>query len=141
MPMCAASLFALSVYLKAVDSQGHIKAFIVRCGWQPMGVYMKIPAVAGSRIFIFCCGQLQPIIMVCHGSYFTGGGTIITGIFAPLIILLARLLKELALDRMDLCDPMTMRSYFSSLEVCKIVSTKLPSLITMFSTAYLHSSC
>ena len=27
--------------------------------------YMKIPAVAGSRIFIFCCGQLQPIIMVC----------------------------------------------------------------------------
>ena len=27
--------------------------------------YMKIPAVAGARIFIFCYGQLQPIIMVC----------------------------------------------------------------------------
>ena len=27
--------------------------------------YMKIPAVAGFRIFIFCCGQLQSIIMVC----------------------------------------------------------------------------
>ena len=26
---------------------------------------MKITAVAGSRIFIFCCGQLQLIIMVC----------------------------------------------------------------------------
>ena len=30
-----------------------------------MAVYMKIPAGAGSQIFIFCCGQLQLIIMVC----------------------------------------------------------------------------
>ena len=30
-----------------------------------MAVDMKIPAVAVSRIFIFYCGQLQLIIMVC----------------------------------------------------------------------------
>ena len=31
-------------------------------------IYMKIPAIAGSRIFIFCCGQLQ-LIIIAHGSY------------------------------------------------------------------------
>ena len=46
----------MGVYLKAVDSQGHIKAFIVRCGWQPMGVYLKaVKRHNGIKAFIARC--------------------------------------------------------------------------------------
>ena len=45
------------VYLKAVDSQGHIKAFIVRCGWQLMGVYLKaVDKHSHIKTFMVRCG-------------------------------------------------------------------------------------
>ena len=39
--LCYVKWPGMGVYLKAVDRLSHIRAFMVRCGPQPMGVYLK----------------------------------------------------------------------------------------------------